>query len=66
MYKLDFEKAEEPGTELPTLILFWRKQESYRGKKNCFNDYPKAFDCRSLQIGEFLKREEYQTALPVS
>ena len=33
MYKLDFEKAEEPGTELPTLILFWRKQESYRGKK---------------------------------
>ena len=30
MYKLGFEKAEEPEIKLPTLVGFWRKQENSR------------------------------------
>ena len=30
MYKLGFEKAEEPEIKLPTLVGFWRKQENTR------------------------------------
>ena len=46
MYKLGFEKVEEPEIKLPTSAGPWEKQESSR--KNmyfCFIDYAKAFDC---------------------
>ena len=32
----------------------------------CFIDYTKAFDCVDHNCGEFLKKWEYQTTLPVS
>ena len=46
MFKLVFEKAEEPEIKLPTSAGSSKKQESSR--KNiyfCFIDYAKAFDC---------------------
>ena len=46
MFKLVFEKAEEPEIKLPTSAGSSKKQESSR--KNiyfCFNDYAKAIDC---------------------
>ena len=46
MFKLDFEKAEEPEIKLPTSAGSSEKQDS--SQKNicfCFIDYAKAFDC---------------------
>ena len=46
MFKLVFEKAEEPEIKLPTSAASLKKPESSR--KNiylCFIDYAKAFDC---------------------
>ena len=46
MFKLVFEKAEEPEIKLPTSARSWKKKEISR--KNiyfCFIDYAKAFDC---------------------
>ena len=46
MFKLVFEKAEEPEIKLLTSVGSLKKQESSR--KNiyfCFTDYAKAFDC---------------------
>ena len=46
MFRLVFEKAEEPEIKLPTSTGSSKKQESSR--KNiyfCFIDYAKAFDC---------------------
>ena len=45
MYKLGFEKTEEPEVNLPTFVESWRKQRSSRKTYFCFIDYPKAFDC---------------------
>ena len=45
MFKLNLEKADEPGIKLPTSVGSSKKQESSR--KNiyfCFIDYAKAFD----------------------
>ena len=45
MFKLDLEKAEEPGIKLPTSTGSSKKQKSSR--KNiyfCFIDYAKVFD----------------------
>ena len=53
MFKLDWEKAEEPETKLPTSAGSYKKQES--SKKTiyfCFIDYTKAFDCGSQQTVE--------------
>ena len=44
MFKLDFEKAEEPETKLPTSIGSWKKQEFQKIIYFCFIDYAKAFD----------------------
>ena len=52
MLKMDWEKAEEPETKLPTSAGSYKKQKS--SKKNiyfCFIDYAKAFDCGSQQTG---------------
>ena len=46
MFKLDLEKAEEPGIKLPTSIWITGKARDFH--KNiyfCFIDYIKAFDC---------------------
>ena len=46
MFKLVFEKAEEPEIKLPTSAGSWKKQESSRKSFYfCFIDYAKAFDC---------------------
>ena len=45
MFKLDFEKAEEPETKLPTSTGSWKKQESSKKNLLCFINYTKAFDC---------------------
>ena len=43
MFKLIFEKAEEPEIKLPTSAGSLKKQEFQ--KNICFIDYAKAFDC---------------------
>ena len=43
MFKLDFEKEEEPEIKLPTSIGSSKKQEFQ--KNICFIDYAKGFDC---------------------
>ena len=48
MFKLVFEKVEEPEIKLPTSAGSSKKQEISRKKKkiySCFIDYAKAFDC---------------------
>ena len=45
MFKLDLEKAEEPGIKLPTFIGSSKKQEFQKNIYFCFIDYVKAFDC---------------------
>ena len=50
MFKLFFEKAEEPENKLPSSAGSSKKQESWKTSilKNiyfCFIDYAKAFDC---------------------
>ena len=44
MFKLVFEKAEEPEIKLPTSTGSSKKQESSRKTSFCFIDYAKAFD----------------------
>ena len=46
MFKLVFEKAEEPDIKLPTSAGSWKKAREFQ--KNtyfCFTDYAKSFDC---------------------
>ena len=44
-YKLDLEKAEEPGIKLPTFAGSTKKQDSSRKTSNfCFIDYARVFD----------------------
>ena len=45
MFKLVFEKAEEPEIKLPTSAGSWKKQEFQKYIYFCFIDYAKAFDC---------------------
>ena len=46
MFKLVFEKAEEPEIKLPTSVGSSKKQESSRKTStSCFIDYAKVFDC---------------------
>ena len=45
MFKLDFEKAEEPEIKLPISIGSSKKQEFQKNIYFCFIDYAKAFDC---------------------
>ena len=45
MFKLGLEKAEEPGTKLPTSIELLKKQEFQKNIYFWFIDYAKAFDC---------------------
>ena len=45
MFKLDWQKAEEPETKLPTSSGSSKKQEFQKNVYFCFIDYAKAFDC---------------------
>ena len=45
MFKLVFEKAEEPEIKLPASIGLSKKQEFKENIYFCFIDYAKAFDC---------------------
>ena len=58
MFKLDWEKAEEPEIKLPTSAGSSKKQESSRKTS--------AFHCVDHNCGKFLKRWEYQTTLSAS
>ena len=67
MYKLDFEKAEEPEIKLPTYAGSLKKIREFQ--KNiyfCFIDYAKDFVWVTTDCGIFLMRWEYQTTLPAS
>ena len=44
IFKLHFEKAEEPEIKLPTFIGSLKKQEFQKNIYFCFIDYAKAFD----------------------
>ena len=46
MFKLGWEKAEEPEIKLPTFTGSQRKQIP-ENTYLCFTDYNKAFDCES-------------------
>ena len=48
MFKLDLEKAEEPGIKLPVCTGSSKKQEFQKNIYFCFIDYAKAFDCVDL------------------
>ena len=68
IFRLDFEKAEEPEIKLPTSVGSSRKQESYR-KTSTFAllTTPKPLTAWiTTNCGKFLKRREYQTTWPAS
>ena len=68
MYRLGLEKAEEPETKLPTFVGLYRKQGSSRKMSTSASlTTRKPLTVWITAIcGEFLKRQEYQTTLPVS
>ena len=63
MYKLGFEKAEEPRDQIAN--IHWILEKAKEFQKNiyfCFIDYTKAFDSVDTKnCVKFLKRWEYQT-----
>ena len=66
MFKLDLEKAEEPGIKLPTSVESSRKQESSRKTSiSALLTMPKPLTVwTATNCGKFLKRWEYQTSWP--
>ena len=45
VFKLDLEKAEEPGIKLPHPLDQEKAREFQKNIYFCFTDYAKAFDC---------------------
>ena len=68
MFKLNFEKAEEPEIKLPTSAGSSRKQESSRKASiSALLTIPKPLIVWiAVNSGKFFKRWEYQTTLPAS
>ena len=78
MFKLDLEKAEEPGIKLPTCRgtrdqiadICWIIRKAREFQKNiyfCFIEYTIALDCVDhKKFRKFLRRWEYQTTWPAS
>jgi len=68
MFKLDFKKAEEPQTKLPTSAGSLKKQE--RSRKTSISALlttPKPLTVwMTTNCGKFFKRWEYQTTCPAS
>ena len=57
MYNLDLEKAEEPEINCQPL-LDHRESKGITGKKICFNDYAKSFDCVDYsKLWKILKKD---------
>ena len=68
IYKLGFEKAQEPEVKLPAFAGSQRKQGNSRKKhlNYFFIEYPEPLTgWIIINSGKFLKRWEYQTTLPV-
>ena len=63
MFKLDLEKAEEPGIKLPTSVGSSKKQEnSWKRSTSALLTMPKPLTVWiTTKCGKFLKRQEYQT-----
>ena len=68
MFKLDWEKAEEPEIKLPTSVGSSKKQESSRKTStSALLTTPKPLTVWiTTNCGKFLKRWEYQTTWPAS
>ena len=66
MSRMDFKKAEETQMKLPTSVGSEKAREFQKNIYFCFIDYAKAFVWVTTNCGKFLKRWEYQTALPAS
>ena len=68
MFKLDFEKAEEPEIKLPTSVGSSKKQDSSRKTStSALLIMPKPLTVWiTTNCGKFLNRWEYQTTLPAS
>ena len=68
IFKLGFEKAEEPEIKLPTSAGSWKKQESTRKTSiSALLTMPKPLTVWiTINSGKFSKRWEYQIAWPVS
>ena len=66
MFKLDLEKAEQPDQICNICWIIEKAMEFHKNIYFYFTDYTKAFDCRSQQTGQFLRRWEYQVTLPAS
>ena len=67
MFKLVWEKAEEPDIKLPTSAGSSKKPGEFQQNIYfCFIDYAKAFDCVDHNKLENSERWEYQTTWPAS
>ena len=68
IYKLDLEKAEEPGNKLPTSVGSTKKQEDSRKTSiSALLTMPKPLTLWiTTNYGKFWKRWEYQTTWPAS
>ena len=68
MFKLDLEKAEEPGIKLPTFAGSSKKQENSRKTSTyALLTTPKPLTVWiTTNYGKFWKRWDYQTTLPAS
>ena len=68
MFNLPLEKAEEPGIKLPTSVGWSKKQESSKKTStSALLTTPKSLTVWiTTNFGQFWKRWEYQTTLPVS
>ena len=65
MFKVDLEKAEEPGIKLPTSVALSKKQEFQ--KKSALLTMPKFLtEWITTNCGKFFKRWGYQTTLTAS
>ena len=66
MFKLNLEKPEKPEIKLPTSIVSQKKQEcSRKTATSALLTMPKPLTVWiTTNCGKFLKRWEYQTALP--
>ena len=67
MFKLDLEKAEEPGQIASIHWIIKKAREFQKNIYFCFIDYAKASDCVDHnKLGKILKEMEYQTTWPAS
>ena len=70
MFKLDFEKAEEPEITFANICWIIEKAKAREFQKKiyfCFINYAKAFDCVDHnKLWKILQEKEYQTTWPAS